>query len=485
MPIIVTNPVTGLSPLLNYRFDAGTAFSIRPTTATLAANAGAGLIGTSDSISVQTALNARPTSAALAAAGGSGLVSYTADSPEAYTRPVSSKLGDVISILDYHDTDEGTDITDALERLIYLALPSQPAIQIFIPAGHWTITRQIIPARQITLTGAGMYATILDFHDLSTMNATMKGAIAIGDAAALTAYDPEIGSKVGTTSTYSTFENLGITISGTRPAGLHYGIWTAGRVNVRNMLMTGCGFKAAAGASLTGGPTIIGNVDQTDLYNVLSISATQDSFMIDGGEAQTCRIIGCSAFLPARYGFYEAGSYGNTYIGANATGGGVGTSGYKAIGSALGTPSFIGCYCEDDFTGDNWDLGTGALVLQPQGALPTYMTATENSTFASIPTAGMWFNDYATWCQTGTPALINTVGDATHPASRVAPTGFFIGGRDGVVYRIEAQTAFSNSIKVNLDLPGPYADQTAAGVAGVPAGDWFKTTTTGVVAVKT
>jgi hypothetical protein len=126
-PIIVTNTSTGLSPQINYRFDMGAAFSLRPTSAMLAANGGAALIGTSDSITVQAALGARPTSAALAASGGASLVGFIQAGSGATERPAQDKLREVISVNDFGatagsgDADEDTEaIRAAIARAVAL-----------------------------------------------------------------------------------------------------------------------------------------------------------------------------------------------------------------------------------------------------------------------------------------------------------------------------------------------------------------------------
>jgi hypothetical protein len=410
-------------------------------------------------------------------------IGYAQNDRQAVARSLQSKLGDVVNLLDFHEPARGRDVTDALERLLYRAFPDLPALEVHIPAGNFTVSRQIIIGRQVTIRGAGMYATVLDFHDLPSVNPTMRGAIAIGPADSLAAYDPAHRSKIGEGSSYSTLEDLQIKISGTRPPGMHYGLWTAGRVQARNLILSACGFKAAAGNSLTGGPGVLGNVDQSDLYNVTSVSATEHAFVFDGGEAQTCRIFGCNAFLPARIGFYEASAYGNTYLGCVAHGGGRSTSGYKTAGSALGTPSFIGCYCENDFTGAPWDLGTGALILQPQGVFPQVPGATRNACIASVPTGGLWANGPITLTEDPTPNNVFSVGDATHRAARFQPDGLSIRGYDNALHSITASASFSNAILINMKLPGPYPDNAAARRAGLAAGQWYRVTTTNAVAV--
>jgi hypothetical protein len=418
-----------------------------------------------------------------APAGNARDIGYAQNDRQAVARSLQSKLGDFVNLLDFHEPARGRDVTDALERLLYRAFPDVPALEVHIPAGHFTVSRQIILGRQVTIRGAGMYATVLDFHNLPSVNPTMRGAIAVGPTDSLAAYDPAIASKVGTTSTYSSFEDLGITISGTRPADLHYGIWTSGRVILRNVLLTGCGLKAAAGGSLTGGPPIIGNTDGSDLNNVISVSATEHGFFFDGGETQVCKIFGCNAFLPAVIGFYEASAYGNTYVACVAHGGGVSTSGYKTAGSALGTPSFIGCYCENDFAGRPWDLGTGALILQPQGVFPQVTGPTLNTCIASVPTGGLWANGPITLTEDPTPNNVYGIGDAARRATRFQPDGLSIRGYDNALHSITASPSFSNAILINMKLPGPYPDNAAARRAGLSPGQWYRVTATNNIAV--
>lgn len=75
--------------------------------ADLAAQTGAGLVGTSNGTTVQQALDARPTTSALAASSGSSLVGHIASDAGATARTVQTKLRDTVSIKDFGAVGNG------------------------------------------------------------------------------------------------------------------------------------------------------------------------------------------------------------------------------------------------------------------------------------------------------------------------------------------------------------------------------------------
>src|SRR5687767_3431502 len=94
----------------------------------------------------------------------------------------------MLNVKDFGAVGDGvTDDTDAFEAVIYEE-GAADQVCVFIPEGNYLLSRQIIPRRQIEMVGAGMEVTRLTFKNLSSSNTTMRGAIALGNAATLTAY---------------------------------------------------------------------------------------------------------------------------------------------------------------------------------------------------------------------------------------------------------------------------------------------------------
>jgi len=440
----------------------------------------------------------------------------------AVARPAAAKLGDFVSVLDFHDPAAGNDITRALELLAYEAFPDLPALNIQLPAGHFRVGRQLLPARQLNIRGAGMSATILDFHNVGALNRVMRGAISLGLLATCRAYDPDFARKVrgdalayGTNGTaLSTIESLTIRISGSRPPDFHYGIWSAAPVVCRDVVAHGCGFKWCGSALQAGRGNVVGNANLSHFSNCHSVAATEHGFMADGTDANACTITACNAFSPAQKGFFDASFLGNSYEGCHASGG---TGGYTSIAPAESNRSvFTGCYCEPD-AGDKWNVAAPGVIVNPKGAMPDARALRTNVTLAPTRHAGF-----------ATGSAINlvpdldpyTFGSSRTPAARVFPGGMVIRGQgDGDLYQFVAAGQHwggvgtprpgASIIKRDGDgradhelvwfgdprhrpafpagmiasLPGPFADNRAARAAGLTPGEFYRQTATNLVAV--
>ncbi len=432
VPFVVTSNVGGLVTTRNYRYNAGLYLA---KYSTLAADGGAALIGSTGGVTVQAALDARPTSPELAASDGSTLVGTELDTTGAVPRTVAEKLGDFVNVLDFQVNPASADITDALEKAIYQAFPTLTAIQLFIPAGEWIVSRQIIPGRQVTICGAGIYATTLFFTNVASANATMKGAFSIGDAAALTAYDPAFGSKVqgDNGARYSTFQNLAIARSGTAPANFNYAIWAAGRVFCQNVRAETFGYKIAAGTQQAGVGTITGNANQCQLISCISLNAPEHGFYIDGADANACSVVGCDAFQPVVNGFYEASFLGNSYVGCHASATS-GTSCYKAVAPAgVNRSSFVGCYAEAGGTLE-WDVASPSIILSPKGAMPVVSSGKSVVHGALGGITGHWLTGALRLAPT--EALAFSIGDASNVATDVGPGLIRMRATDTILYSI-------------------------------------------------
>jgi hypothetical protein len=408
-------------------------------------------------------INLGMTAIAFERAVDSDSVAFLQRGPGAEIRGAEAKMGDFFNVLDFHDATSGSDITDALEAAIYYAAPGLSAVQIFIPEGQYVVSRQIIPARQITLRGAGMYASELSFTNVASANTTLKGAISIPDGGS---YDPASGSKAGSGSaSFSVIQDLCIAIVGTRPSGLDYCIWTSGRLFATNVRLMYGGLKVRAGGPILGGSAITGNANNCLFQNIVSTASPEHGFIIDGTDTNACTIIGCTAIDMADIGFLEASFLGNTYLGCCADGGGTGTavSAYQHVNVAgTNTSLFSGCYAESSFTGDVWDINTGGLILQPLGVLPEPLSPVRNTTFAAIESSGLWGNLPLTITPRKPDAF--TVGDATNHAARYQAEGLYIRDRNGALAQFTAEAGGTMLLKANFPV---YANNGAAAGAGL------------------
>jgi len=447
---------------------------------------------------------------------------FRQDDRHAVTRLTAAKLGDFVNVLDFHEAAAGDDITQALELVAYEALPHLQAIGAYLPAGRFRVTRQIMPARQFSLRGAGMSATILDFHDVAVVNRMMKGAFSFGLLETCRAYDPDIAGKVAGTdipqgingSDSSTIENLAIKISGARSPRLDYGVWSAAKIFCRDVVALGCGFKWCASELQSMRGSIVGNANLSLFSNCHSLSASEHGFMADGTDANACKIIGCNAFLPTKIGFFDASFLGNTYEACHAAGG---VSGYTSIAPAGSNRSvFDGCYCEPD-AGDKWNVASPGVILNPKGVMPDTQIVGLNITMAPMHQAGYATGSAIDFVRDLDPY---TFGSGQVPAARAFPGGFVVRGQgDGGLYEFVSsgqqwgggqaigpgagivKRDGSTGIDYNLvwfgdprhrpafplgmiaSLPGPYADNAAARAAGLTAGEFYRQIATNLVAV--
>lgn len=373
---------------------------------------------------------------------GANAAAFRQNDPDAVARPLAARLADTVNLLDFQDPAAGNDITRALELIAYQAFPDRQAVNVQLPAGHYRVTRQILPARQFNLRGAGMSATILDFQGVTTVNPVMQGAISFGRLDTLQAHDPAYSSKVRGSdpgnaingADFSTIEQLTIKLGGT--PGLDYAVWTAARLFCRDVMALRGGFKWCAGNLQATRGRVAGNANICLFDNCHSLLATAHGFMADGDDANACKIIGCNAYEPTGFGYYDASFLGNSYVACHASASG--TCGYKAIApGGANRSTFDGCYCEEN-SGLNWDVAAPAMIISPRGVMPDTKDAEKNVTLAPMHGGG--------WA-TGSPMTFVadlgtyfTFGSPRAAAARVSPGGLVVRGQggDGDLYQFVA-----------------------------------------------
>jgi len=183
------------------------------STAELAAQTGAGLVGTSDGTTVQQALDARPTTSALALSTASAGIGFVGPGAGATARTVQAKLRDTVSVKDFGAVGDGvTDDTAAIQAAIDYAFALNGA-DVFFPAGNYRCgvltMRQNVSLRgmaaiqggatRITCTGTHAFRTLAtpSFHFFNLYNMEILGTRAVTDF---------IDQSLGGSWAYSTIE---------------------------------------------------------------------------------------------------------------------------------------------------------------------------------------------------------------------------------------------------------------------------------------
>jgi hypothetical protein len=353
----------------------------------------------------------------------------------------------MLNVRDFGAAGDGTtDDTDAFEEAIYEGLPSEDKIHVFIPPGNYLLSRQIIPRRQIELVGAGMEVTRLTFKNLSSSNSTMRGAIALGNGATLTAYTTNPNAYPVAPSNeyaaggadYSSVRQLAIFIEGTRPSDFHHGIWCAARATIDNVHVQNGGFKFLAGDLTVGSGAIAGNANMCFVGNCRSFYATQDGFFTDGSDANAITFVGCKVWAPDRIGFHEASAFGNLYSGCLREGTTNNTvNSFKSVSNGgINKSLFAFCYDEgDSMSGPHWDIGTPGLILQSTGAVPeTGLGSGRNTRLEASPSAGLVTHEMINVSADGGGY---SIGSAAVRASRLSQNGLYVRAADGSLASME------------------------------------------------
>jgi hypothetical protein len=106
-----------------------------------------------------------------------------------------------------------------------------------------------------------------------------------------------------------------------------------------------------------------GNVDQSSLRNVLSISNGGDGFYLKGRDANVVELLSCDGSNNGKLGFNDLGFLGNTYLNCHANNNNLGA--FTGMG-AVAAHTYIGCYSEDSGPGSVQklaNLGPASVVL--------------------------------------------------------------------------------------------------------------------------
>lgn len=349
--------------------------------------------------------------------------------------------------------DGTTDDTLAFENAIYGSPPSAGKICIFIPPGNYVLSKQIIPRRQIELVGAGMGVTRLTFRDVTSIDGTMKGAIALGNGATFAAYNPApttypvaaSADYVAGGADFSSIRQLEIFIeytTSTRPAGFDYGIWCAARANIENVHVQNGGFKFVAGDLTIGDGFLAGNANMCYVANCRSFDAPEHGFFVDGGDANACTFLACKAFRPNKVGFYEASAFGNLYLGCLREGAtGNFESSYKSVSEGgINKSLFAMCYDEGDTNrGPHWDIATPGLILQSTGPRPELnLDPGRNSRWEASLAAGLVTHESINVSANGYGYGIGSdPPNALVRASRLSRDGLYVRAADGSLASIE------------------------------------------------
>lgn len=380
--------------------------------------------------------------AQLSGSGGSSVIGFIQDGDGAEARTVQDKARDVVNVRDFYQATD-PDWTNAFERAIYTYGDTLDAVEVFIPAGEYILSRQIIPRRTVTLRGAGMTTTILRFTNVASLNATLKGAFSFGLETTLTAYTTNPGSypvrandiTAGGADQSQIFD-LSIFIEGTRPANFDYGIWNSARLTARNVMLYGCGVKTIAGALIIGSGTVTGNANGSVYDNVRSLFATEHGFVTDGADCNAIGFKHCEVYVPTLIGFYEGSQFGNSYESCRREGVvATTTHGFRSVNPGGSNGSvFIGCYNEGDTVLTNrWDIASGSGIIFPFGAAVDVI-AGRNTLLSPGNLAGLFTRGQFNWTASGAPF---DLGSALIAASRGSPTGFQVRAGDGSIGALE------------------------------------------------
>ena len=356
----------------------------------------------------------------------------------------------MLNIKDLGAAGDGvTDDTDAFEAAIHDESPTAHKICIFIPEGEYLLSRQIIPRRQIELVGAGMEVTRLKFANVTSVNATMRGAIALGNGDTLDTYAPDPNRDPAPANEYaaggadfSAIRHLGIFLEAPPSNDFDYGIWSAARVSLDSVHIHNGGFQLLGGNLVVGTGTLVGNANMSYVANCRSFYAPEHAFFTDGGDANAITFVGCKAWAPNKIGFHEASAFGNLYLGCVREGTTLATEhSYKSVSNGgINNSLFACCYDEaDTMKFAHWDIGTPGLILQPihGGRVPeTNLPGGHNTRWEASPSAGLVTHEAINVVANGVGAGIGHSNGQVR-ASRLSRDGLYVRAADGSLASME------------------------------------------------
>lgn len=142
VPFIVPSVIAGLSPAENYIYDAGAAFTARPTFQRLALNTGADLVGSNDNSSGTLWTTVGGFISYVLSSAGSTVVNFLQAGTGAVPRTVQSKLRDTLSLKDFGAVGDGvTDDTTAVQNAVNAAMVL--GMMLLCPAGTYLLSSTI------------------------------------------------------------------------------------------------------------------------------------------------------------------------------------------------------------------------------------------------------------------------------------------------------------------------------------------------------
>ena len=361
---------------------------------------------------------------------GADKVAAKLDDAQAVIRTQQDKNSDFINVLDFVQPDD-PDLTNALERLIYFAFPGTNALRIFVPQGVWTVTRQIIPRRQVIIKGAGESSTVLKFVGVSGINATMKGAFSFGQLATLNAYTTNPDGKITANSSDFTDGAASSQISDLQiqvDAGSSLdAIWSAALITCERVFSFRGAFRFLSGTLQFGSGVIVGNTNHSRIDHCTVLFANQDAFVFDGSDVNNLTIQNNNCFQPTRHGYVDGSFLGLNMPGCTTDGG---VDGFHSVNPTGAQRSlYVGAYSEPNGSGEPWNVQSGTLILQPQGASPVGQPGGKNTTWAATPVAGLWGNQDINVTYREQDAF--GIGDATHRAARYGRSGMLVRDETG------------------------------------------------------
>lgn len=347
-------------------------------------------------------------------------------------RNQESVNSDSINIMDFHDTANGDDYTDAFYAALN-AYPEKSGFRINIPAGVFKLTKPLYLVRRIELCGEGIGVTTLDFSGITTMsNPPYSAAIIIahslnirgkpGATAPNTLIVPE--SQLVTTGIDSKITNMTIKGQGkTNPTNFN-GVVVNAPANLEKVEVTqfsGHGFWLTAGvndAGYGGGYEYSGIANHSEFSYCQAFNNGKDGIRITGSDANTFYIRQCLLAANGGWGIFDHSLLGGVVSGCEVDSSGVGAYGGSG-GTGTGIPStptrtvWIGNYSEGNASPVHYAVGGRSIILGYTGGGPT-----EQNYLGAVSDTGFIMQKSLNIASSDLPAF--EIGGTTERASRLS-----------------------------------------------------------------